>query len=184
MTGTHHETVQDVLDGVGAEVGAAESHGMLCGMLSGPRDADRARWIAEVLADTEPKGEAARACLETLSLMYDETTAAFAEENFEFAPLLPDEEADLVSRTRAMGEWCRGFLFGVGYTQPGADSALPAEVREALSDLAEIARVASRPDEEEDDEEAYTEVLEYVRVAVLLCREHLAGIPRASGDAS
>jgi len=46
-------------------------------------------------------------------------------------------------------------------------------VREYLADMAEISRVAAEPDDEEADEDAYTELVEYIRVGVLLCREHM-----------
>lgn len=177
MSTGNHETTQGVLEAVDAGMGAGEAHGMLCGMLSGPGSVDRAHWIAEVLAESEPRGEAARACLETLSLLYDETVTALGEEDFQLEPLVPDDTHPLAERTRALAAWCRGFLFGIGYTEPGRSADLPAEVREALADLSEIARVASEPDEAEDDEDAWSEVHEYVRVAALLCREHLAGAP-------
>ncbi|MBK1727494.1 UPF0149 family protein [Halorhodospira neutriphila] len=172
--GERYDGIAEALEAVGAHTGAAEAHGMLTGMLTGASDTSQARWIAEVLADTEPRGEAARACLETLALLYDETAAALADEELTFEPLLPTEEAALPERARALAGWCGGFLFGIGYTEPGEDASLPSQVREALTDLAEIARVAAEPEEGEEDEEAYAELLEYVRVAVLLCREHLS----------
>ncbi|BAU56709.1 YecA family protein [Halorhodospira halochloris] len=168
-----YDSVEESLQAVGAHVGAAESHGMLCGVLTGAQDTSQARWIADVLADTEPRGEAARACLEMLTILYDETAAGLADENFEFHPMLPGEHSSLPERSRALAAWCSGFLFGIGRSEPGSDSTLPANVREVLHDLSEIARVAAQPDDEEDDEESYAELVEYVRVAVLLCREHL-----------
>lgn len=175
--------VEEALREVGAHVGAAEGHGMLCGMLTATDDTSQAHWIAEVLADTQPRGETARHCLETLTLVYDETAAGLADAQFEFQPMLPGEESSLAERSQALAGWCSGFLFGLGYNQPGSDDAsLPANVREALNDMAEIARVAAQPDEDEDDEDAYTELVEYIRVAVLLCREHLnPGSVQSSG---
>jgi len=172
-SGQRYEGVAEVLEAVGAQAGAAEAHGMLTGMLTGAEDTSQARWIAEVLADTEPRGEAARACLETLALLYDETATALADDAMGFEPLLPAEEEPLAERTRALAGWCSGFLFGLGRTEPGSDSDLPGEVREYLADMAEISRIAAEPDEEEDDEGSFTELMEYVRVGVLLCREHM-----------
>ncbi|ABM61959.1 UPF0149 family protein [Halorhodospira halophila] len=172
-SGQRYQGVAEVLEAVGTPVGAAEAHGMLTGMLSGTGDAGQAHWIAEVLADTEPRGEAARACLETLTLLYDETATELADDAMGFAPLLPAEDEPFGDRVRALAAWSSGFLFGLGRTEPGEDTDLPAEVREFLSDLAEISRVAAEPAEDEDDEASYTELLEYIRVGVLLCREHM-----------
>lgn len=168
-----YQSIEESLQDIGAHVGAAQSHGMLCGMLTGAEDTSQARWIAEVLADTEPRGEPARACLEMLTILYDETAAGLADDNFYFHPMLPAEQAPLTERSRALAGWCEGFLFGLGRSEPGSDSALPVDVREVLTDMGEIARVAAEPDEAEDGEESYAELVEYVRVAVLLCREHL-----------
>ncbi len=173
-SGQRYADVAEVLEAVGAHAGAAEAHGMLTGMLTGAEEPTQAQWIAEVLADTEPRGEAARACLEMLSMLYDETVTELADDSMGFLPLLPSEEDEaLAERSRALAGWCGGFLFGLGRTEPGSDSDLPAEVREYLTDMAEISRVAAEPDEEEEDEDAYTELVEYVRVGVLLCREHM-----------
>jgi len=62
---------------------------MLTGMLTGAEEPSQAHWIAEVLADTEPRGEAARACLEMLSLLYDETVTELADDSMGFLPLAP-----------------------------------------------------------------------------------------------
>ncbi|MFP4648366.1 MAG: UPF0149 family protein [Halorhodospira sp.] len=172
-SGQRYAEVTEVLEAVGAQMGAAEAHGMLAGMLTGADDTSQARWIAEVLADTEPRGEAARSCLEMLALLYDETSTALADDAMGFEPMLPAEEEPLTERTRALASWCSGFLFGLGRTEPGADSELPAEVREYLTDMAEIARVAAEPAEDEDDEGSFTELIEYVRIGVLLCRESM-----------
>ncbi len=183
-SGQHYDSVAEVLEAVGAPVTAAEAHGMLTGMFTGAEDTSQARWIAEVLADTEPRGAAARACLETLAMLYDETAAELADDATGFQPLLPDDdERPLTERTRALASWCSGFLFGLGRTEPGSDADLPAEVREYLSDIAEIGRVAAEPSEEEDDEDAYNELLEYTRVGVLLCREHMGRPVSSSTDA-
>ncbi len=171
--GERYDSVTEILESVGAHMDAAESHGTLCGMLSGPKGAERAEWMAEVLADTEPRGEAARACLEALSMLFDETASWLADDSFGFDPLLPEDEVPLPVRARALAGWCQGFLYGLARTGPDADADLPPESREALSDMAEIARVAAAPDEDEDDEESYAELVEYVRVAVMLYREHV-----------
>ena len=146
---------------------------MLTGMLTGQEETSQARWIAEVLADTQPRGEEARACLETLALLYDETASELADDAMGFSPLVPSEDQPLPDRARAIAAWCGGFLFGLGRTEPGSDAQLPAEVREFLNDAAEISRVAAEPADDEDDEGAYTELVEYIRVGVLLCREHM-----------
>lgn len=62
-----------------------------------------------------------------------------------------------------MGEWCQGFLYGVGFQAASGD--WPGESGEVLRDLAEIARLDSAADGEAD-EAAFTEINEFVRIAV------------------
>ncbi|MBK1733730.1 hypothetical protein CKO15_00215 [Halorhodospira abdelmalekii] len=173
-----YEATTEVLTAVGGCVGAAESHGMLCGMLATGKEVTQADWIAEVLRNTQPHGTEARACLETLTLLYDETATGLAAEDFDFQLVLPADGAPLSDRTQALASWCNGFLFGLGRNRPDREEAVwPREVHEALGDMAEIARLTGEPtaavEVDEEEEEAYTELVEYVRIAVLLCREQL-----------
>jgi len=175
-----HARVQRVLEDVGSRVLASESHGMLCGMVSGPESADRARWIARVLEGTEPSGAPARACLETLVWLFDETLREMEDENFGFHLLLPAEDEPLTARAMALGLWCQGFLYGIGTAGLGKDSKLLPEVGEALSDLSEIAQIEFQVDGGEADEQAYAEVVEYVRMASLLLMETLRPMDKGS----
>ena len=172
-----HE-VRETLGAVDAEVEASESHGMLCGLLSQAGAVDMAAWIAEVLRNTAPRGEPARQCLAVLTRLHDSTATAIGDANLQFSLLLPGDETDLRERAEALGEWCGGFLYGVGLKESRSDADLPTDVREALNDLAEISRVEIDPDDGEDNEEAYAELVEYVRVAVLMVRDTLNPPPK------
>jgi uncharacterized protein len=95
-----------------------------------------------------------------------------------FAPLLPDDDADLVPRVEALGQWCGAFLTGLaaGLARRGVRTLDdgPAELREIVEDLGAIARIdtdsLAEPDRD-DDEEAEVDLLElqeFVKVGVLL----------------
>ncbi len=172
--------LEQVLADVGAAIGASESHGMLCGMLSAEAEVPAAGWIARVLDGTEPKGEPARRCLELLAGTYQAVRAGLEDSNMDFQLLLPADEADPRLLAEALGAWCNGFLFGFGSSERAAGGTnLPAEVSEALSSMAEIARVDSDA-AEDSDQDAYQELVEFVRVAVLLIREQLQPVKRRS----
>ncbi len=167
------ERVEQALEEVGAEFDAAQSHGMLCGMLSAPEPVKPAAWIAQVLVDTQPAGEAARVCLTELGALYEHTVRQMEDPNLEFQPLLPDDAAPIGARTHALANWCDGFLYGMGLSALRPDTQLPADVREALRDMGEIAQVEINPEAAEENEQAYTQLIEYVRVAALLIMESL-----------
>lgn len=165
------ELEQALMD-VGAAIGAAEAQGMLCGMLSSIGEITPAGWIAQVLDGTEPKGEPARRCLELLAATYQGTRTGLDDSNLDFRLMLPPDEAGLPDLAGALGAWANGYLYGLGNVRPGSDAELPGDVREALTSMAEIARVDSEA-AAETDRDSFEELVEFVRVAVLLVREQL-----------
>ncbi len=67
--------------------------------------------------------------------------------------------------------WVNHFLLGLGVTQPKLEK-VTGETGEAIDDLRNIAQLGY--DEEEDQEElemSLEEIVEYVRVAALLCHD-------------
>lgn len=170
-----YEPLEQALAALEASSGAAAAHGRLCGMLTAAETTDRARWIAEVLEDTAPRGEAAKACLTLLSQLFDETREALDDPEFGWRILLPGDAEPLAVRTAALGAWCEGYLLGLAVGGLTGEIALSGEVGEVLRDLAEIAQVDTDPEAEEDNEHAYAELVEYVRMSTLLICEHVRG---------
>lgn len=148
----------------------SEIHGVLCGMLCvGPLEGKAwlGRMMAEQYAGLCPEDQ------DTLLELFAATVAQFADSGLAFSPRLPGDEAPLVERADALGLWCQGFLFGLalGGLQ---NSLMSPEVREFVNDIAHIAQVdfaAGAADEGE--ERAYAELLEYVRMGVLLVYQEL-----------
>jgi len=167
-------TVTAALEGVEATVSAPEAQGMLCGLFCAPEAPEAARWMAQVLDGLAPKGEPAREILEALTELYHDTRERLENDTLEFDLLLPDDEAELSTRARALGQWCEGFLYGLGLAGTHDPARLPKEANELVNDLTEIARIDDDIEADEDGEIAYTELVEYLRAAVLLMREHTA----------
>ncbi|MDN5870065.1 MAG: UPF0149 family protein [Nitrococcus sp.] len=174
-----YEPLEQALAALEASSGAAAAHGQLCGMLTASEATERARWIAMVLEDTAPRGDAAKACLELLSQLYDETQQALADPELGWRVLLPGDAEPLAVRSVALGAWSEGYLLGLAVGGLTRETDLPDEAREILRDLAEIAQVESDPEDDEDNEHAYEELVEYVRMGTLLIREHVRGADSA-----
>jgi uncharacterized protein len=168
------QDLDETLRRAGAACDAAESHGMLCGALCAGLESD-GPWIDHILEEASGSAEAQKACRSALSSLRDGTHALLAGGSLEFAPVLPDDETGLADRTDALGEWCQGFLFGLGLA--GArlkPDELSDETNEVLKDLGQVAQAGFEGDEDSDeDETAYAEVVEYVRVGVQLLYEEL-----------
>lgn len=158
-----------MLSGIKSPISAAEAHGILAGLFCVHLDAECNQWLSVVLADgqvalTEPERVA-------FQRLQDVARSELIDQDFAFDLWLPDDDETLAVRTIALGEWCQGFLSGLGY-QHGRGS-WPGSCDDVIRDLAAIANVESAPDADEAAEEAFTEVVEYIRAGVLLIRSEL-----------
>jgi uncharacterized protein YgfB (UPF0149 family) len=57
-----------------------------------------------------------------------------------------------------------------------------ADVKEVLTDFADIANLSDEIEEDETTEQAYFEISEYVRISSLLCFTELGTPPESKGD--
>ncbi len=153
---------------------AAECHGTLCGILSGGKPGLREQWLNHSVEDFHPSQGPVQECRQVLEHLLAKTQATLTSLEFSFSPLLPDDDMPLEARADAMSTWCQGFLYGFGLAEVGRLEELPYDVREVVEDFAEIARAGlSQGGDEEADEDAYAELIEYLRVGVQLVHDEL-----------
>jgi uncharacterized protein YgfB (UPF0149 family) len=159
----------DALARLGYSQDAAEYHGALCGTLcvqpASQIDVDDV--VPTEGIEQKPGDATAHRSLERLR---SEAFAALESSDAIFAPLLPDDDAaTLADRTRALAQWCEGFLYGLASRGTlDLDGASP-EVREMVNDLVQFSKATSADDEDQEVEEnAYAELVEYVRVGAQL----------------
>jgi len=147
--------------GLEEELGAggwAEVHGTLAGVLAAGAEAAAAATLA-ARAGTDVEESALVPWAENLA-------RGLADAQVGFRLQLPGDEEPLPRRVDALSAWVRGFLSGVGQAGDRLESA-GDDAREALSDLAAIARGAAVTEEgSEAEEEAFAELVEYVRLVV------------------
>lgn len=165
--------IDAALERIGATTGAAESHGVLCGLLCTPSGVDETRWLKEILGGAEVDDAFREEYHAVLLSTYAETVRQWDAEDCVFSPLLPEDSEPLARRTRALGAWCQGFLFGLGVGRITELTRLPADCREIIMDLVAIARVSVEMEASEATEAAYAELVEYLRVGVMLMNEEL-----------
>lgn len=145
-------------------VDPVEAHATLAGFLCAGGDAD-------VLEDPE------------LDMLLPDVDGAFARRlidavvttlrslDYEFRPLIGDDDVPLADRLESLTRWCSAFMGGFGMVD--APAFAHEDCRELLTDLAEIAGGAIADDDEEAaDEAAFEEVYEFVRVAALTLYNH------------
>lgn len=174
---TDHAAVQNGLDALRIPLSASEVHGAVTGCLCAGAELTPRNWLAFALTDADldgaiPPGTA-------LAEMYQSLSMQLAGEvlDFGFDLLLPPDDRRVAERGPALIDWCRGFLGGFGVVSaPG--QPLSDEAEEALHDLAKIAASDLDYSESEADEEAFSDVREYIRIAaVLLYSERVLNRP-------
>lgn len=160
MTSLEYNRLQQILDTLGITQQADEYHGALCGMLCHGAPQPDALVFDEIRPDAEAQSALASFAKSVLGEL----------EKPEFEPLLPDDDLPLMQRVQALANWCGGFLYGLG-TQQGLDiRSLSDEVQELVNDFTQISRAGleESDDAAEEDERAYMELVEYVRVGAQL----------------
>jgi uncharacterized protein len=163
-------------------VGASELHGSLAGFLCAGGMAQPDSWLAELALDEAAEVVADSGEVELFQRLFESVSVDLADPDLGFQPLLPADDVPMPERTAALVDWCRGFLGGVGLSGVDLSAGLEGDLGEVLGDFDRIASSAfSEGDDAEDDEEAWAEVVEYVRVGALLVRTELA---RAPGEAT
>ena len=170
MTQANYADIQSVLTDERALADAAEAHGTLSGCLCAGEGYRFEDWLLEIL----PEGRAQPLAGATLRELYSETAGSLRAPDMEFDLLLPEEAQSIDARATALAQWCQGFLYGLG-SGPVQDAAsLPGDLGEIVRDLTEISRVGvDIAQTEESNENAYVELVEFVRVSVQVIFEEL-----------
>lgn len=174
----NHDELDAALKRCGANWDAGQAHGLLCSRLAVLGSDAGNGWLDQVLEGSEPDNALRRECESMLDALYSYTHRQLAERQSEFEPLLPDDSDSTIIRADAIARWCEGFLHGLVSGSPD-DKLKELLAGEPLSDIIKdmLQIMRATVDEEADDEtneSAYSELVEYLRVAVQLTYEELA----------
>lgn len=167
-----YQTIDQTLREQGAEVTAAEAHGIATGMLCVDIRVSQSNWLDELFGE---RSSASGGNVE-LGELFEQTRSLLKDDDYTFDLMLPDADEDSLSEAvEAMRDWCQGFLFGIGFSQ--SSSNWTGDVGEIVKDIVEITKLEaiSDDDDSEEDQEAFAEIQEYLRVAVQLIRNELSG---------
>ena len=116
----------------------------------------------------------ARETKQLLSDLYHHVHDQLHSGEFNYELLMPDESDALELRTHALSHWCQGFLLGLRYGGVTDINKFSGELAEILQDITEISQVSGNGlENNEEEEQSYTELVEYLRVGVMLFFETL-----------
>jgi yecA family protein len=173
-------TLEDSLKRCGANWNAAQTHGLLTGRLAIAGVPAGPDWLLQVLENVEENNALRTECQQLLDTLYQSTFWQLSERLSEFEPLLPPDADDVGLRTEALAHWSEGFLHGLVSAKhtDALKQRLAAEpLSDIIKDMLQLTRAGlDEGSDREENEAAYVELVEYLRVAAQLCYEELADI--------
>ncbi len=179
------EVLDNILINANAPWDLAEAHGACCGWACLGGAAAIQGWTEEILGHVDPDDALG---LERQRALYE--FAARVQLGFEkgdldyFELLLPDDSSLLAERTAALADWCQGFMHG--FAAGGAGDAERVKqamgqgaTREIVDDFSEITRAVVGEETEDVSEQAFAELVEYVRASIQLIYEDTGGFRKS-----
>ncbi|HEY6942677.1 UPF0149 family protein [Dokdonella sp.] len=168
-----HEELAGALAALRLGVNPSDLHGSLTGYLCAGGIAGADDWLDRLElapADAHAVRDVA------LKALLAAASAQFEQDPARVVPLLPARDAPLARRAEALVEWCRGFLGGFGLVGTTLRARLSDDAAEILADLGTIAASRLEIEGGKEDEQAFADVLDFVRTAIaVLHRETGAG---------
>lgn len=167
-----YATLERALGRAETAVSAAEIHGVCCAMLVVDQATAPEVWLGHVLQGDTPTVY----LQETRNLLHQLFAATREQMNdsgMGFELFLPQDD-DLAAQFEATQEWCQGFGYGLAAAGIRDMKKLPADSREWAEDVVRIGASGEFDlDNAEESENALTEILEYLRVGVLMMNEEM-----------
>ena len=163
--------LNDLLIEAHAGTRAAECHGFLSGYLCVVDSVSSEIYKQFLLANMDK--QFSERCEHKISELADEISSGITSSDFSFELLLPGDETGLSERSEALVQWCEGFLSGLGTAGITDPDILSAECRELIQDLYQICRLDLDEinNNGSDEESAFTELSEYVRIGAITLYE-------------
>ncbi|ENW83919.1 MULTISPECIES: UPF0149 family protein [unclassified Acinetobacter] len=146
-------------DGIEEISSPSELHGLLTGIVCVTQAPTTDEWsqILNTLNVPALQSEA----LESLTDEAEDVSHALSDDELDYLPMLPDDSHLLVDRVQALADWCAGVVLGFGL----ASGHIRGEEQELIEHLQDVAAVEFEDsDNDEEGEESYQELYEFVRL--------------------
>ena len=173
-----YEVLAAALRRVNSQLSAAECHGLLSGALNTEDTSLISRFFTEDTGTLKEDGQFA----ELISQIVHLTVEGFKDEDFNFQLLLPSDDTPLQERSRALADWCGGYVMGLLESGVKEFDALPDDAAEVAKDLVEISQLDASADDS-GSENDLMQLEEYVRVGVQIIYAELAKIKNKEPEA-
>lgn len=119
---------------------------------------------------------------ENLNQMYNTINTQFSHHAFEFQLLLENKNVSLEQQIEDISNWISQFLFSIGIIKQQFED-ITDDVKEVINDLNQLALLKYEESDLEQiskSEKMLKEIVEYVRIAVILCYEEFVNSKKTS----
>lgn len=161
----------------GIDISGSELHGLIhgaiCNQVGSGRECDVCA-LAFAGADASAVSDTLR---DQVARLFADAARPLTTGSGEIELLLPADDDDVVRKTAALADWCRGFVLGLLHNKVLTIEQLPADAAEITRDLLAIAEAETSGNDPTADGWALAEIEEYVRVGVQVIYEELAKGP-------
>ena len=146
-------------DGIEEISSPSELHGLLTGIVCVTQAPTAEQW-SQILNTLNVLPLSVEA-LESLTDEADDVANVLSDDDLDYLPMLPDDNHGLAERVQALADWCAGVVLGFGL----ASGNIRAEEQELIEHLQDVAAVEFEDsDNDEEGEDSYQELYEFVRL--------------------
>jgi uncharacterized protein YgfB (UPF0149 family) len=178
MPGQDYKTIDAALVQMDAEFNAGTAHGVLCGLHCAKNTSDAEYCCHRLLPTLDINNLLHKTGKQLLLSLFTDTIRQLNDPHCDFELLLPSDDIGIEAQVVALGDWCQGFLLGLSMAGVKDLDSLPENSAEIATDLVQIARAGSSYylEDSTEDEAALQDLIEYVRVGVLLMHEEMCPV--------
>ncbi len=174
-----YDELDACLNSYDSGMSAAECHGVVCGLLSAQPEIDDQALGQQLLSgefNAAPEDETVVVHANDLA-MFQRLVAGTIEQmddpELSFMPMLPDDEGSVGDRAIALGQWAEGYLFGLSLGGIKEFSGFSEDLQGFSKDLVNMCSLEVDGADDEENEQAMFEVVEYLRMGVLMVRDEV-----------
>lgn len=167
--------LESALKSLESDTDPSELHGTLGGLLCANKQASVNSWISSLFPENKEDQHSIDQLRLALGKLFEATREQLSDPLCSFDLLLPGDDYSFEQQLLSLGDWCQGFLIGLNLGGVEDFNRLQGEVKEFTEDMVEIARagVSYEFTDDEEDQQAFAQLVEYIRVGVMLVNEEL-----------
>lgn len=177
-----YDLIDDALIKANAIADASEAQGTLCGMVCVSGSGGINNWLSHIFGEEKDSKNLYVPESDTiLTALHDATVDQLLQGDYDLQLMLHDDKESLDIRIDDLTNWCQGFLYGLSAAGLKDIKKLPEEASEVLQDMLDISKAGYDPEaDDEENEEAYAEIVEYIRIGVYVVFDTLNSAENAS----